>query len=93
MTLKVFDPTAEVESEPTRLAPALSAFKGARIGLLDNSKIQVARFLDHVETLLREQHCVTDFVRCRKPDASKVVPPEVLTELSSCDAVISAVGD
>ena len=93
MSLRVFDPTAETSSEPARLALPLAQLAGARIGLLDNGKIQVTPFLDHVEAILRAEHGVREFVRSRKPDASKVVPPEVLASLSGCDAVVSAVGD
>jgi hypothetical protein len=63
------------------------------VGLLDNGKMNVDRFLDHVETLLRARHGVRDVVRRRKPNMSAPAPAEILGALAACDAVVSAVGD
>ena len=91
--MKVYDPTAESDTALARLAPALPSLKGSRVGLLDNSKVNAGRFLDHVEALLREQHGVTEVIRRRKPDASRPVSAALLAELSACDAILAAVGD
>jgi hypothetical protein len=91
--MKVYNPTAEIAAAPARRAPALSSLRSARIGLLDNGKVNVNRFFDHVEDLLRSEYGVTEFVRRRKPDVSRPVPPAMLAELSACDAILSAIGD
>jgi len=93
MGLKVLDPRLEAEGDAMKMAPPLSGLEGAVIGLLDNAKIGTARFYDHVEAILRERFGVREFIRRRKPDSSRPVPTETLGELSSADAILSAIGD
>jgi hypothetical protein len=91
--MKVLDPTPERPAGATPPAPALTGLAGARIGLLDNSKIKVDRFCDFMEEILRAEYGVVDVVRRRKRNASAPAPGEVLADLLACDAVISTVGD
>jgi hypothetical protein len=93
MTLRVLDPRQSAEGEALRLAPSLSSLDGAVIGLLDNAKIGTQRFYDHVEEILRSRFGVREFIRRRKPDATRPVPPAVLGELLGADAIISGIGD
>jgi hypothetical protein len=93
MTLKVLDPRQSPEGEALRLAPALASLDGAVIGLLDNAKIGTERFYDHVEDILRSRCGVREFIRRRKPDATRPAPAELLGELSGADAIISGIGD
>ena len=91
--MKVLDPTPEGPAVAIAAAPALSGLRGARIGILDNSKIRVDRFCDFAEEILRTEYGVADVVRRRKRNASAPAPGDVLADLLGCDAVISAVGD
>jgi hypothetical protein len=93
MTLRVLDPRLDPEGEAPRPAPALASLRGARLGFLDNAKIGTARFLDHLEALLRARHGVREVLRRRKPDSSRPAPPGLLRELAGADAIVSAVGD
>jgi hypothetical protein len=93
MTLRVLDPRQSAEGDALRLAPALASLDGAVIGLLDNAKIGTQRFYDHVEDILRSQFGVREFIRRRKPDATRPVPPELLGEMTGADAIISGIGD
>jgi hypothetical protein len=93
MGLRVLDPRLSAEGEAIRMAPPLRAMDGAIIGLLDNGKIGTARFYDHMEDLLRSRFGVREFIRRRKPDLSRPVPPELLGALSSADAIVSGLGD
>ncbi len=93
MSLKVLDPRVLAEGEAACLAPPLASLHGRVIGLLDNAKIGTARFYDHVEDLLRARFGVREFIRRRKPDASRPVPAEMLGELSAADAILSGIGD
>jgi hypothetical protein len=68
--MKVLDPTAEAAAVATAAAPPLPHLAGARIGLLDNSKIRVDRFCDFVEEILRSEYGVAEVVRRRKRNAS-----------------------
>lgn len=82
----------EADDRPAAVVP-LASLAGRTVGLLDNGKLNVGPLLDHVETLLRAGHGVTDVRRFGKPDASRPAPADVLREMQACDAVISAVGD
>jgi hypothetical protein len=93
MTIRVLDPRLDPEGEAPRMAPALASLDGATVGLLDNAKIGTARFLDHLEAMLRERARIRDVIRRRKPDSSRPVPREMLAGMASADAVVSAVGD
>jgi hypothetical protein len=93
MSLRVLDPRLEAEGDAMAMAAPLRALEGASVGLLDNAKIGTARFYDHVEDILRSRFGVREFIRRRKPDSSRPVPPELLAELSGADAILSAVGD
>lgn len=93
MTLRVLDPRQSAEGEALALAPALPSLRGTVVGLLDNAKIGTARFYDHLEAILREEHGVREFIRRRKPDATRPAPAEMLAQLSGADAIVSAIGD
>ncbi len=93
MTIVVLDPTVAADGPDVREAAGIASLSGRTIGLLDNSKFNVTPFLDDVEQILRSDYGVREVVRRRKHDASRPCPPETMTELTACDAVISAVGD
>ena len=93
MTLRVLHPGfEEADDRPAAVAP-LASLAGRTVGLLDNGKLNVGTLLDHVEDLLRTKHDVGTVRRFGKPDASRPAPADVLREMQTCDAVISAVGD
>ncbi len=93
MNLRVLDPTFGEAVAASNTTVSLKSLAGRTVGLLDNSKLNVKEFLNSVEELLRSRHGVTNVVRLKKPDASRPAPPEVLAQMTGCDAVISAVGD
>jgi hypothetical protein len=43
--------------------------------------------------MLRAKNGIRDVIRRRKPDSSRPVPREMLAEMASADALVSAVGD
>jgi hypothetical protein len=93
MSISVLDPTSEAMVATKQTTARLTSLTGCKIGLLDNGKIRVHELLNFMETILRTEHGVAEVMRFKKPDASRPVPSEVLTEMKGCDAVISAVGD
>ena len=93
MTLRILDPRLAPDGEAMRLAPALASLNGAVIGMIDNAKIGTERFFDFVEQILRTDYGVREFIRRRKPDSSRPVPPKLLAEMSGADAMLSAIGD
>lgn len=93
MTIRVLDPRLSAEGEALRLAPPLPSLEGAIVGMIDNAKIGTERLFDHVADILRQRHGVREFLRVRKPDASKPVPPAMLASIAGADAILSATGD
>ena len=93
MTMRVLDPRLDAEGDATKPAPALLTLQGAVVGLLDNAKVGTARYFDHLEDILRSRYGVREFIRRRKPDASRPAPDELLGEMAAADAIVSAVGD
>jgi hypothetical protein len=94
MTLQVLDPREEGRQiDGFVQPPALKSARGAVVALLDNGKIGASQLLDRIEDILREEHGVTSFIRRRKPDASRSVPPQLLEELIEADALVTATGD
>jgi hypothetical protein len=93
MTLRILDPRQSAQGEALRMAPPLSSLNGAVVGMIDNAKIGTERLFDFIEQMLREEHGVREFIRRRKPDASRPVPAQMLAEMSGADAVLSAIGD
>ena len=93
MTLRVLDPRLNAEGEALRAAPALVSLEGAVVGMIDNAKIGTERFFDHVADILKSEYGVREFIRRRKPDATRPVAAEMLAEMSGADAILSAIGD
>jgi len=91
--MRVLDPRLDAEGDATKPAPALLTLQGAVVGLLDNAKVGTARYFDHLEDILRSRYGVREFIRRRKPDASRPAPDELLGEMAAADAIVSAVGD
>jgi hypothetical protein len=93
MTLRVLDPRLDPEGEALRLAPPLASLDGAVVAMIDNAKIGTERFFDFVAEILKSEYGVREFIRRRKPDATRPVSKTLLAEMSGADAIISAVGD
>ena len=93
MTIRVLDPRQSAHGVALRMAPPLASLNGAVVGMIDNAKIGTQRFFDFVEQILRAEYGVREFIRRRKPDSSRPVPPKMLAEMSGADAMLSAIGD
>lgn len=93
MTLRVLDPRLSAEGEALRCAPPLKSLEGAVIGMIDNAKINTDKLFDHIAAILRKDYGAREFLRVRKPDSSKPVPPELLAKLAGADAILAATGD
>ena len=92
-TVKVFDPTADEETNQDKLAVRLASLDGKVIGLLDNTKDLVDTLLNEVEGLLRKDFPTAQFRHFRKDSASSGVAAAIDSQLAQCDAVVTAIGD
>lgn len=93
MTMRILDPRLAAEGEALRLAPPLKSLEGAVIGMIDNAKVGTKKLFDDIAEILRKDYGAREFLRVRKPDASKPVPPAMLAGISGADAILSAIGD
>jgi hypothetical protein len=92
--LTVLDPTAEPVAERAERVPRPASLEGKRVGFLDNSKQNSDKVLQYLDEMLRERYGIAASIHRRKPNASRVLPDELLEEmLRECDVVIPAVGD
>lgn len=94
-TSAILDPTGheDVNQNPT-LAPRSTPIRGATIGLLDNGKVNGANLLQALGRLLRESEGVGELRLMHKPYAGQPLDPDRLKEIaSSCDFVVTAIGD
>jgi hypothetical protein len=69
----VVHPAAEDVARQLGLAPRLPSLRGARLGLIDNSKHNADAFLHTLETILTRDYGVACVERYRK--ASPAFPP------------------
>lgn len=91
--MKLLVPTLEASKNTVGKGVRLSTFKGKTIGFLDNGKKGTAQIFDEMERMLKRDYGVAEVIRQKKPDFSRPAPPEVLSKLAGCDAVIAGVGD
>ncbi len=92
--LTLLDPRVDARPRATIRAPRPADLHGKRLGLLANGKPNSEEFLAVLGGLLRERYGVGELVAARKPNASRVAPDEVLSQLTAqCDLVVTATGD
>lgn len=99
MPSTILDPTggsSPAAPDDGRPAPRTTGvrLRGARIGLLENTKHNAALLLRELGALLTAEHHVAGLVPYTKRNFAVPVPDDLLDELAdSCDAVITGVGD
>lgn len=88
------DPTSRAVSERVPAAPRPATLRGARVGLLHNSKANSEYVLKRLEELLRERYGAEVAVRHIKTTSTKPVTEEMIADfLAHCEVVVNAVGD
>ncbi len=92
--LGLLDPTNGAGSVARAPLPLLESIAGKRIGLLDNSKTNVAALLGRIGQALVRDHGAAELVMRTKLIYSRIAPAELLDDLAAnCDAVVTAIGD
>ena len=94
----ILDPTGQKSRAAAgggfRLAPRRPDLRGARVGLLINTKRNAELFLDEVGRLLTEEQGVASVMGRTKLAFAQPAPPDMLAELTSeCDVVVTGIGD
>lgn len=90
--IEVLNPTAEARATELPLAPRAADLRGKTIGFLNNRKANAGLLLERVEEILRARCGEFTVVKVDK-NAAMAAREEVMTRLSQCDAVVTAIGD
>ena len=91
-TIVVLSPIADVRNDESPLATRVSDLAHKRIGFLNNRKANVGSLLESLESLLRKRYEEFVVIKAEK-NAALAAPKEVMNRMSTCDAVIAAIGD
>ncbi|MEW6300063.1 MAG: hypothetical protein AB1671_20405 [Thermodesulfobacteriota bacterium] len=90
--IEVLNPTADARAPQIPLAPRPSDLRGKAIGFLNNRKANAGLLLECLQARLRDRFGAFAVVTGDK-NAAMAAPDHVLTRLSQCDAVVTAIGD
>lgn len=91
-TTLIYVPAAEDGKDQDALARRLSTLDGKLVGLLDNTKDLADTLLGEVKKLFQKDFPRAEFRYFRKESVNGAAP-ELLEEIATCDAVVTAVGD
>jgi hypothetical protein len=94
--MSIVDPTSPVLEKRHELAPRrLGTLDGARLGLLDNSKLNAAPLLAAIGDMLKDRYAVKSILaRTKGHGFSYPVEDQLADEMAKeCDIVIAAIGD
>ena len=92
-TLNILNPVIHDDTPRLPLAPQLTALRHARIGFVDNSKVNADVFLGRVKTLLAEKYGAVTGSVVRKLAPKDDLSAADLALLGEYDAVIQGFGD
>lgn len=90
--IEVLNPTAEARVSELPLARRLVDLRGKTIGFLNNRKANAGLLLERIEEILRVRFGEFSVVKGEK-NAAMGAPEAVMTRLSYCDAVVTAISD
>jgi hypothetical protein len=97
MPYPILDPTGATMTAVKPKAPRARRRKnlrGARIGLLVNTKQNAAPFLDEIGRLLIDQYGATSIIARTKVNFAAPAPGELIKEMAaSCDVIVTGIGD
>jgi len=93
MTLQVFDPTNEMKTAGTSLAPRLASLEGKTVGIITNAKEGTKGYFTHLDRMLREELGVADVVWRTKSNYSAPADAHIVKEITNWHAVFAGVGD
>ena len=94
--LGLLDPTngLSVGANARTSLPQLQSIAGKRIGLLDNSKTNVAALLGRIGQTLVRDYGAAELVVRTKLIYSRIAAADLIDDLvANCDAVVTAIGD
>lgn len=91
-TIELLDPRGALRVADRPLARRPAALGGLRIGFLSNKKANATLLLQEIEALLRTRFGDFEAVYGEK-GAAVPAPPEIMTQLETCAAVLTGMAD
>lgn len=92
--MQLYAPTAPAPKRKALRAPALSSLEGARIGILENGKLNAEEMLREVAELFVQRHGCTIRTVASKRNASAPAPANTLVKVApDVDFLITGLGD
>ena len=92
--IRVLDPTVETTPERLDIASRPPSLRGARIGLVDNTKYNSDRLLLQIAAVIEQHDGAAGHVLRKKKKAGVAAHDEIIEEFKrGCDVVIAGIGD
>ena len=93
MTLRVLDPTHEMQPAPVKPAVRPSTLEGKTVGIISNGKEGTKGYFAKLERLLHDDLDVAEVVWRTKSNYSAPADPDIVDEIRKWQAVVTGVGD
>ena len=93
MTIRVLDPSSEIAAVFGETAPRLKSLTDKTVGIISNGKEGTVGFFSNLGQMLEEDFGVSEVVIRVKSNYSAPANPDIVSQISSWDAVISGIGD
>ena len=92
--MQLYAPTATMATKRRTRAPKLAKLDGARIGILENGKLNAEEMLNEFAQLFVERHGCTVRTLASKQNASAPAPSNTLVKVAQeVDFLITGLGD
>jgi hypothetical protein len=92
--MQLYAPTSTTATKKRTRAPALAKLDGARIGILENGKLNAEEMLNEVAQLFVQRHGCKIVKLASKKNASAPAPANALTAVApEVDFLITGLGD
>ncbi len=92
--MQLYAPTSTTPKRKSVRAPALAKLEGARIGILENGKLNAEEMLNEVAALFVQRHGCTVRTLAHKNNASAPAPGNTLVNVAQeVDFLITGLGD
>ena len=92
--MQLYAPTSTTATRKRTRAPALAKLDGARIGILENGKLNAEEMLNEVAQLFVQRHGCTVRSLASKRNASAPAPANTLVQVAQeVDFLITGLGD
>lgn len=92
--MQLYAPTSTTPKRKAFRAPALASLEGARIGVLENSKLNAEEMLNEVAQLFVQRHGCTIRTLASKRNASAPAPASTLVAVAQdVDFLLTGLGD